>query len=662
MDSSTEEKLFDVFLLNAKRRFSSTRKAITALQQLDQPPSNVSFCNVLHPSDQVHAALEAIAVLGELTPLSEQALGGPRRRRFLDGISLVKSNWTKIGLWIKFFFDVAVEKPFTSSETLIELGLTRKILFTLPNLLLYPTACEDQETEVQDLIRRAPYTPRLGARVWVKLLRDMHTGWVSWSGLFVGLLFASGSNEPLAHFVDELKIIRDSEGVDTALLAIRCMRHVSQLIRSNCISRKDFAGFHTTMTLFVCCCIRRSVFPGFHVSFITQGGVAQLVSTLKVLISHHDNLRFIRRGSGQFGDLTATIMAIQSGLQEALDGVQAVSDALEAGLILVMFKTQRYYNLECDEPNSFTPNPPSKVWDSFANLLQRISLYMVYPAVLRRFWRSMNTITSSFPDLEHSIQWSAERRLRMGWEQCKNKATSFRVMYELMKMPTVGKSLCSNSECPLKLSPWMRSSNLRYQRCSACLCVAYCSRTCSKANWIASHRNNCAEYSRAFREGHPHESDIDRALFVSITKLYCVNHKDDIREKLASFTPSGADEKEQGRDTDTDPGQPYQRGVVVLAFYNINRLDFNSSDCTSIMHLKDVYNDRRLAREQSDNLVRKASQVQDSEMLVVAFFPATTRIGDLVLTVIEILNLPQVTSSDEEDREDEFYSDLEPDF
>ncbi|KAK7053045.1 hypothetical protein VNI00_004366 [Paramarasmius palmivorus] len=555
-------------------------EAITFLRGLNVPPSPF---DALQPSGHAQTAGDAIAALVALSP----AAYAPRARRALENIKLVKANWdtAQIGLWVQFFLDLALKEPVPSYDTVEELGLVQKVLFTIPVFLQYPTCSLDQEKEIGDLVGMAPYIPRLGARIWVKLIRVLHTTWVSWSSLLAGILFVTNNPNPSGEFVRELVTIQTSEGINIAPLIIRFMQHITPIIRSNCITHRLFIGFHTTMALFVCCCIPRSVLPASHVSFVVLGGVGQLVTLLKTLVSRRGVIRFAREGSGQFGDLTGAIMTTERSLQEAMDGVQAVSDALEAGLILVIFKSQRYYDLECAKPDQYTINPPSKIWDFYANLLQRIAVYLVYPAVLRRFWRSITIITNEYSDLEQNIRLSAEQRLWSCWEQCQRRAKSFRAMYELMKMPGMGGSLCSNEK------------------------------------------------------GHPYESNIDRTFFASITKLYCANHPGDILRLLLSF------KAKQQKASDGS----VEQGVVVLSFYDLNCLDFDSIDCANVLPLSGLYCDRRLARDQTENLRKKGAQVEETEMLIVAFFPATTKVGESVLTVIEILDLPGAVDEDEDD-------------
>ncbi|EEB98821.1 hypothetical protein MPER_01607 [Moniliophthora perniciosa FA553] len=132
-------------------------------------------------------------------------------------------------------------------------------------------------------------------------------------------------------------------------------------------------------------------------------------------------------------------------------------------------------------------------------------------------------------------------------------------------------------------------------------------------------------------------SDRDRAFFMHLITYYVLKHGRDILEELSEFTPPTPWDPSAGNDDDKlELGlkrSAHNTGVVVLDFCNVDELDIHSLDCLSVRHIDDVIKDERISGH-AERLEGEHRWIAgDTEMHVLAFFPATIGGRDFVCPV-----------------------------
>uniref|UniRef100_A0A0W0G311 MYND-type domain-containing protein n=1 Tax=Moniliophthora roreri TaxID=221103 RepID=A0A0W0G311_MONRR len=532
-------------------------------------------------------------------------------------LALAAQNWVPlIGPWVKLFLNFAEEQSLSSPYPL----LFDKVSYVIPTLLSYSAQCSDatKETEIVDLLQMAPYLLRSTTKIWLRTLSELHWSWGHWAFL---LAFLCGVNHShTIAFAHEVLARNPGELKDITGSAIRLVYALNGHIRAKRHDAKDLQalGAHLRLLATLLYCGDRSP---LHPLLITSGGVKAVVTLHNTLVSQHIF------ASESFPALLAII-------QITSDGVLGIMDALELGLLISIFKTGELYAPELPEFQSH---------DTFLNvvrrrhheILQNISLYLIYPDVLRRFSKGMRRIIDG--GLDEKLEDNRDPFWRC-WEQCKEQVAVLELLKERMKDPIdLGSLVCSSFQCPLK-------------EVTSC----ECSHACAKSHSRAYHRTVCGDRALALKAGKPCISSRDRAFFLNWVTFYICEHGRSILEALAGFIPPPWEPSTAGNENEYImllQEVAHQRGVVVLDFCNLQNLGLRSLECLSVRHIDDVVRDPRLRSDPDfiKSLRDDHLWLDETKMQVLAFFPDTTEGGERVFPLSEVYKLPQLGDTDSED-------------
>ncbi|KAI3615343.1 hypothetical protein WG66_003500 [Moniliophthora roreri] len=526
----------------------------------------------------------------------------------------------------------------------------------IPKLFLYPDESRDTATkhmEITALLEMAPYLVRSATIIWAKTISELHWTWGRWTGL-LGIIFGVNKGSLFAHEVftrpDELKAITGN--------VIRLVYALNRCFQANTKpdgkTLYEFAAL-LRLLMYLVSCRRNSPLP-LNPLFITPGGVKAIVTLHGTLISQQQQI-FI-------GEILPNLLSIF-----LLDGVPGITDALESGLLISIFKTGKPYVPNLPQFQSHKAFP-GMVRQSQYVIVETISLYLVYPPpdVLRRSLKSMRRIIDG--GLEEKLK-DVRDLFWQCWQQCKEKAVLLEMLKDGMRNPVgLGALVCSYSQCPSReVVPCKVPKSFRcFQRCSSCQSFVYCSRACAKSHSRAYHRTVCRDRTLALKAGKPCVSSRDRASFFSWVALYIREHGRSILKALAGFARPPQEPATVGGQEDymmiSQESQEYasRRGVVVLNFCDRENLNILSLECLKICHIDDAVEDPRLRSDPDfvKSLRSRHLSLDETEMQVLAFFPDTTRGGDCAFPLQEVCRLPQLVE-DMDSEGDSLGKDLEGD-
>ncbi|KAI3611043.1 hypothetical protein WG66_013808 [Moniliophthora roreri] len=157
-------------------------------------------------------------------------------------------------------------------------------------------------------------------------------------------------------------------------------------------------------------------------------------------------------------------------LDAYLHGPLRIVDALDAGLVKTVLEGMQF-DARTKADGEGGNSPPLS--DTFARILELVSLYMVYPFVRRRFTRSIVSIEESGLEdkLFHGTGKEYGSKFQTLWVKCKESAKTFG---DSSDSATEFWSMCANVACPRKQLDWP-IGRLAYKRSSSCWQRIYCS-------------------------------------------------------------------------------------------------------------------------------------------------------------------------------------------
>ncbi|EEB99431.1 hypothetical protein MPER_00897 [Moniliophthora perniciosa FA553] len=270
--------------------------------------------------------------------------------------------------------------------------------------------------EGDELIRMAPYLLPLCTRVWLKAIRSMHWSWPKWCAILDEVL-----NVPkyASHFMD---IIQELDaGKNIIHFGIRYLNHIAKDIRE--MDERGLSAFRNLIILFTVCF---STGTFLNVPFLQNGGAAVTVRALRALCSSRKVVKHVSSSSPDFTKLMILTACTTTFLRDSLSGTLGIPDALGAGLLSIMIKAERFHSYEFDHDSPMTSfDLDYTVWSSFVSLLNQISLFVVYPSVLRHIAKAAKSGLAFGP--------RTVKELQISWEKCKQRALEMQAVYSSVK-------------------------------------------------------------------------------------------------------------------------------------------------------------------------------------------------------------------------------------
>ncbi|ESK89262.1 hypothetical protein Moror_5147 [Moniliophthora roreri MCA 2997] len=391
-------------------------------------------------------ALAALAILG-------QAVLSPAK--LSESVTLIKTNWDPwIGPWVKFFLNLAEQESFTPPYPLI----VDKILYVIPLVVTYPTRCDEtRESEIKHLAQIVPYLPPSATKFWLKLLRVMHWSLGHWGRLLTTML-DSGRHKGL---LDEAYRRHPDELKEVAKSFIKFINAFNQRIQAR---QADEKHFHWNSGMLHC-----------------------------ILASVVSSATLVRRPI--FHAVTKIIGCVVHILLATSNRILGISAALESGMVTSLFKIGRLYPPGSDNVDV------NHLWLDCTELLKLVSLYMVYPDLLRRFRKAMDRVVNA------------------GLEE----------LFMDKRGPSGRPGRCVKGGYPNCLAHTKMSKEA----------AMYCSRHCAERHWKdeAGHRKKCEEWTQARKDGDYYPSDRDSAFLLQLVTEYFSKHGQAIYNELHKFTP-----------------------------------------------------------------------------------------------------------------------------
>ncbi|KAL0569721.1 hypothetical protein V5O48_012236 [Marasmius crinis-equi] len=229
----------------------------------------------------------------------------------------------------------------------------------------------------------------------------------------------------------------------------------------------------------------------------TQSVVKHSISAhtrlLSTLLTKKKDAREAVLGSDESLTYHGLAVGIAGLIEEAMVGLPQVLEAVEAGLLVALFKSYPIY-FRCDfEKGKHLPT--LNHLSLSCRIIVQINKFLVYPSVFHAYRRVTSKIRKS-ADLEEELK-SKGQSLWICWYSLVRKARILQAIRDSRKKQ--GRLFeCSYSECKNYMRP---KAVDRYRRCSGCSSVIYCSADCQTLHWKERHRNECRVMRINLKEG-----------------------------------------------------------------------------------------------------------------------------------------------------------------
>ncbi|ESK91573.1 mynd finger family protein [Moniliophthora roreri MCA 2997] len=598
MQGPTDYQLFKSFI---RQQFTSHEGAMARLRRNNKLP--VAF-DVSRPPVQVWNALGSIAYLTD-----KMHNGGSKARK--DTMASVKKNWSSganIGLWVTFLIEnVALADESKGPFTPEGVDLLDKVLRVLSLLLLYPDAVkaetEDVDVEARILRRASPNLPLLSTNVWLRVLELSHATWHTWSAV-VALIMYDGSH--FEAFADHMTQVNSSGKLDVTRIYICHLLLVTQHFGD--MGEQRFIGLQLFMSL-----VYISSFKGpLYSPFLLNGGIPALFNLLKMFITRPKLLQRTPNDSSDFHCAALLLIEGASLLGGFLATPMWISQALDLGLLILMFKAKRFFAYDKIR-ESKEKDCGRKLGDIFSEMLNTIKVFIVYPSIRTRFLKSMKHIIDS--GLEENLQprpepfWSS-------WETCKLRANYCKVFFNHSMVRMCGYEGCSSKGYPAG----EEGQKIRYLKCSACSSVSYCSRECGKKDW-PNHRKRCSRNRQLMKKGTKPPSFMDTEFFTVLVRVYVFAHA----SQMTVFDPLG-------------PQLPLDRikRQSVVIYFDDPTGEVLSPDHFKILDPESLQKEKRMYPRVFSAWKRIASNAKDGEVIVIGFFPAVKDDDSAAIPIIRV--------------------------
>ncbi|KAG7093221.1 hypothetical protein E1B28_006907 [Marasmius oreades] len=200
---------------------------------------------------------------------------------------------------------------------------------------------------------------------------------------------------------------------------------------------------------------------------VIQGSIPPLVRLIRKLLHGHKSFK-----EPYDIELALEIVkAVTSCLTSYIQGVgcEGVRAVVDAGILKTFLVAH---------PSFTSSTLFQSLW---ANLLDNITQFLVYPDVLRRFLQARRRLVKCGLDDDTDTV----TKPCTPWDWAKVKAFGVHQVRHTMKAEGTLHICANHTKCFTGDSP------ITFKRCSRCKKVSYCSRACQKSHWNAIHRDEC---------------------------------------------------------------------------------------------------------------------------------------------------------------------------
>ncbi|KAJ8074696.1 hypothetical protein PM082_022274 [Marasmius tenuissimus] len=442
---------------DANSIYRSSQMAINELKRLGHPPA-LSISPV--PDIGVITAIRIIAAL--------QSAYSASSSKAASAIKHVRHQWRSLSWWIKLLIEglVLSDDTVTSPESVEALD---HVLILLPSLLDFSSA-EGAVTDLVFLHRLSPFLPQLIVRVWVKTLENHHWTYGLWSLLLIKLAASAPSTSwytPSSEPAQGRSQATSPDGLAFAYHVYHQLKHIPTM------TLQDIREF----LAFMCCPALEGSRP--LCSYAPGKTLPALVSLLSVVTRKRKPVQTAEVDSDEYAIINGIAFQILSYISSFIREPYFAAEALDAGLIRVLFRAHPCFMRTDDQRTPLV----RRFHYLAAEIVDRIAMLLVFPAILHRFWKARSTATQY---LEADIAFPL---LRESWNQALEKASAIHEFRQVLKNQV--SPLCDYNRCPG--NPTGKGLDRpRYLRCMGCQLTMYCSRDCRRSDWTSgNHRRIC---------------------------------------------------------------------------------------------------------------------------------------------------------------------------
>ncbi|KAL0567333.1 hypothetical protein V5O48_014661, partial [Marasmius crinis-equi] len=369
--------LHDEFFREASLLFPSTSRALLNLRVLGQPPPE-STVNISYPPPQIHTFLQIAASFSYHLYYGGDA-GITILRQFNHHLE------TYIGPWLRCLLKSIVlsgNEPSTPEGRIIR----ERCLLVIPTLLAIPYSTVARQTTTP-LRAAAPYLHDLFLLVSVKLFDttgEPHRTWGRWCLATNAISGSVQSNQTTrGRFADhELGVIYSHK--DNSALHSNFIRHFERTTRRiPRMTQEDFYEFYHFHVIFTLLLQSDIATPSIIVAWI-QASTKLLSATLSkaTVIRRNPTSDACEIGHHWAQQLAFLLSAL---LEKGLTSPEMVAQCLDSGIIFGILRIDAWVIMHDEEQETAMETCGYRL----GLILERISLYLVYPAVLARFLKCL---------------------------------------------------------------------------------------------------------------------------------------------------------------------------------------------------------------------------------------------------------------------------------
>ncbi|KAL0580161.1 hypothetical protein V5O48_001871 [Marasmius crinis-equi] len=321
---------------------------------------------------------------------------------------------------------------------------------------------------------------------WYLLLDLVHPASVQWEALILSFIRANPNCLPPSTALDPPVLYYENDHLGEIIV-----EYLTRTIRD--IRKKslhDLHDIHGLLSLITKICMLHKLPPIFMGTnaYRTLHLTAKLCDTL--LLAKKKRLRNGKVQSTIYREAHAIIVMCYNIILKGMDQAIRVHYVLTDNFLENMMSVDsRYLHLD-----HLTPHRDLQFQHISMEILNHISVFLIYPFVLRQFVRISHNLhinRDRFIEARANNLWTA-------WVNINEKAASFFGIRQEMKERT---GLCSYLECHLRQNRTEQYQEIRYLRCLGCECVIYCSHDCRKAHWRKEHSAQCLENATEVKNG-----------------------------------------------------------------------------------------------------------------------------------------------------------------